>query len=1005
MISNNKKVHMTIIDKFYKIVGDSPQKSAISMKDKSLTYNDLNVLSNNIAHHLIAQGIQKRDFVGVFLNRSIEGIISLLGIMKTGAVYVPIDPAYPDERIQYMMDDTSCKLVITNSHYQEKLKNIGFDKKIYTVDHIEANAQNIQCSQLDESDLAYVIYTSGSTGNPKGTLIKHKGVLNLAEWLGEHYRFNDATVISEFASFSFDASIIDIFQALLNGVRLHILSEDSRKDPIRLIDEISDEQITNMILPTAYFRNMTILLKEEDLPKLSSLKVIALAGEALTGEMVRLWQQKFGYSIKISNFYGPTETTVMASFYDIEGKWPEDMANVPIGKPIQDFHLYIVNESGEMCKTNESGELLIEGPGLSVGYLHKPEKTAQAFIDHPTKKDTKLYKTGDIVRLLDNGNIEFVGRNDHQVKIRGHRVEIGEIEDKMLKIPFLKEVAVIPKQVKNQEKELFAFYTSKTNTTIDKSTIFQELKNTLPDYIIPSYFIQLEEMPIAPTGKIDRKLLAILDYDQLQSANIIEPRNETERILAQAICDELEIKKIDTTEDLFTNGLNSLKVLNVLVKLKPNYPNISIQDFYQYRSIEKIAQFILTDTAIHDGHANDEGMLVKSNLIEHPIYTEPLVNYSQQMKAKINTILLTGATGFLGSHILYDLLKNTTGPIFCLTRAKSIEEAKTRLEETLNYYFDDYPKSWLSRIYPIIGDLSKNALGLGAKTRKELIVHLDMVIHCAADVRHFGDESHFNHTNVNGTGALLNLIEENKSIRFIYISTIGIPDDLAHSNLWEEYINTKPTNFSHALENVYTSSKFEAEKLVYDAMEKGALATVCRMGNLTGHSVTGKFQKNINANAFYRMLKAAMTLEKMPKFTSLIDLTPVDLASRSIVEIAMNHETIRRTFHIVDPKPISFVQFMNHLKELGYEIDLVDKKSFSDLFLPEKGLSKEDLQLAVSILEGEGVKDSLLRWDCTQTQNYTSGISFDKKNYLSLLVQHGENVGYFPILKRKEFAF
>ncbi|MBK3495752.1 amino acid adenylation domain-containing protein [Viridibacillus sp. YIM B01967] len=999
-VTKKSDVITTIIDKFYEIVSNAPEHLAISMNNQSFTFNDINKMSNEVARKLLEQGIKKGDFVGVFLNRSIEAIISLLGIMKSGGVYVPIDPTYPDERIGYMINDTSCKLVITNSLHQGKLEEIGVYQNIYIVDKIGFYDHNIQCKELTSSDLAYVIYTSGSTGNPKGTLITHKGVLNLAEWLGNHYQFDNETVISEFASFSFDASIIDIFQALLNGVRLHILSEEARKDPNQLIEEICFQKITNMILPTAYFRNMTILLNEQDLSKLASLRVIALAGEALTGEMVRLWQKKFGYSIKLSNFYGPTETTVMASFYDINGKWPEGMANVPIGKPIRGFNFYIVNEKGMFCEITEPGELLIEGPGLSAGYLNKTEKTAEAFIDHPTKKDTRLYKTGDIVRLLENGNVEFIGRNDHQVKIRGHRVEIGEIEDKMLKIALLKEVAVIPREVKNFEKELFAFYTGKSNKTIEKSEIYQEIKGTLPDYMIPSYFIQLDEMPIAPTGKIDRKSLETIDYQELLSADIIEPRNDIERILAQAVCNELQVEKLHIKEDLFTNGLNSLKVLNVLVKLKPHFPEISTQDFYQYRSIEKLAEHITSFEATEQ----DERYIVEGDLIEHPLYTKPLVDYTQEMKTELNTTLLTGATGFLGSHILYDLLENTESHIYCLTRAKSLEEAKIRLEETLKYYFTKFPETWVSRISPILGDLSQQSLGLTLETRKQLETNLDAIIHCAADVRHFGEESHFNNVNINGTQALLNLVKENKSARFVFISTIGIPDELAHTNLWEEFINTKPTSFPHTLTNVYTSSKFEAEKLVYQAMEEGTLATVCRMGNITGHSVTGKFQKNIETNAFYRMLKAVMTLGKIPEYTALIDVTPVDLASRSVVELVTMDKAIGRTFHIVDPEPIPFLQFITYLKEQGYEIDLVNTKSFSELLLPEKGLDTETLQLAVSILEGEGVKDSLFRWDCSQTEMYTSQKSLDIENYISLLVQHGKEVGYFPALKKRDLV-
>ncbi|KAB2332154.1 amino acid adenylation domain-containing protein [Cytobacillus depressus] len=999
-VKTMKNTDLTIIDKFHEMVSIFPKYPAISMNNESLTYDDLNKMSNEVAFKLINQGVRKGDFVGVFLNRSMEAIISLLGIMKSGGVYVPIDPSYPDERISYMVNDTACELVITNSILQGKLDEVGFSRNIYLVDKIGFDDRNIECQELTSADLAYVIYTSGSTGNPKGALIKHQGVLNLAAWLSDHYQFDNDTVISEFASLSFDASIIDIFQALLNGVRLHILSEESRKDPNQLAKEIADQKITNMILPTAYFHHMTSILNEHDLQKLASLKVVALAGEALTGEMVRLWQGKFGYAIQISNFYGPTETTVMASFYDIAGEWPEEMANVPIGKPIRGFDFYIVNEKGMDCKTNEPGELLIEGPGLSVGYLNQPEKTAEAFIDHPTKKNTKLYRTGDIVRLLEDGNVEFIGRDDQQVKIRGHRVEIGEIEDKMLKLPFLKEAVVIPRQVKGHEKELFAFYTGKSSEKIEKNKIHHELKSALPDYMIPSYFIQLDEMPIAPTGKIDRKHLEKVDFKEVLSANIIEPRNEVEMIISQALCDELHVDKLDIKEDLFTNGLNSLKVLNVLVKLKPHFPEISIQDFFQCRSIEKLAEHI----ASLESEEWDEGQLIEKNLIEHPLYTKPLKGYTYKMKPELTAILLTGATGFLGSHILYDLLENTKAHIHCLTRASSTEEAKNRLEEILKYYFVEIPETWLSRIVPVLGDLSQEAMGLTSAARTYLETNLDMIIHCAADVRHFGEQSHFNKVNIGGTASLLNLVKNNKGAKFIYISTIGIPDDLAHSNLWGEFIGTNLTSFSYTLTNVYTSSKLEAEKLVYQAMEEGTLATVCRMGNITGHSVTGKFQRNIETNAFYRMLKAVMTLGEIPEYTAIIDVTPVDIASKTVVELAMKEDAIGRTFHIVDPEPTPFVQFINYLKELGYAIELVDKASFSKLLLPEKGLDSETLQLAVSILEGEGVKDSLYRWDCSQTEMFSTQKPLDKEIYLSLLVQHGEEVEYFPALQKRDLV-
>ncbi|MBS4190545.1 amino acid adenylation domain-containing protein [Bacillus sp. FJAT-49705] len=992
-MKNSDKVFSghTIIGKFCDQVSKYPSRVALSSQNRRLAYEELNQYANGMALELVNTGVKKGDFVGVFINRSIEAVIGLLGILKIGAVYVPIDPNYPPERIEYMISDTNCSVIITNSEARTKLPILKNNPAIIDVNRIDRVQENILCKELLPEDIAYVIYTSGSTGMPKGTLLKHVGVPNLVEWIADHYHFHAHTVIAEFASFSFDASISDIFQALLNGVQLHLFSEEARMDHKILLEEVHEHKVTNMVLPTAFFNSMVPMITENEKEKLSSLEVFAVAGEALTGEMVRIWQEKFGLTPMLSNFYGPTEATVMASYYDLDFQLPKNVANVPIGIPIQNVKLYVVNEKGQLCQPNEPGELIIEGPGISIGYHNQPEKTEAVFIKQ--NETCFLYKTGDIVKLLPEGTIEFVGRKDDQVKIRGHRVEIGEIENFLQGLDYVHEVAVVAR-ANNGIKELYGFYKLKENVDVPKQLLENEMKKVLPDYMIPAYLIKLEEMPIAPTGKIDRKKLENIDIQPFFMQDIVGPRNETEEILVRELGKEFLLEKFDVREDIFTIGASSLKILNALAKLKPHFPMLSIQDFYKNRTVENLAQYINATKKSEKKQA----IQIAQSLKEHPIYIGPKNEYSSSKLEKgTEQILLTGSTGFLGIHILLDLLKETNANIVCLVRGKSEIEARTRLLDSLFYFANEQLDT--TRIQIIVGDLGTEQLGLSQEMHTKLANSLDRIIHSAADVRHFGDEEHFHNVNVKGTQRLLDLAYHNKHIQFTYISTIGIPEGLAEEGLWDDYCEMLPSEFSSSLNNVYTNSKFEAEKLIHQAMEDGIQASVFRIGNLTGQSTSGVFQKNIDSNAFYRMIKGLILLGKIKKSEAIVDLTPVDIASRAIIDISFNAQSYGKTFHIVDPNPMKFNEFMQSLKKLGYFIEQVNKEDFSD-WIFKADLPQESKQLAISIIEGEGLKESLWEWDCEQTRlfvrSYDSSFTH-RDEYIKSIIKHGQEVGYFPL--------
>lgn len=997
----------TIPKMFEEAVNSFPNNIAISSNEGQYTYKELNEKANNLANCLIEKGLNKGDFVTIFMERSLETIISILGILKAGGVYVPLDPEHPEERNTYIVSDTKSPFIVTKNLYVNKAKDLLSNsvsvKEIILLDDIADFSIENPNVNLKSTDLAYVIFTSGSTGRPKGALIAHKGVVNLGCYIRKELSINEKEILTQFSTYSFDASVWDTFGSLFWGARLHLLSSEERMSVEEFADAIERTKATFItILPTVFFNQIATHLSKDSYSKLSTAKKIAVAGEALSGELVRAFQRKFKNSIEIFNLYGPTETTVVATGYSVKELIPENQANIPIGKPYDNYEVYIVNEENQLCPINVPGELLIDSVGLAKGYLNQEEKTKEVFIDNPFKENSIIYKSGDIVRLLENGYIEYVGRKDSQVKILGHRIEIGEIENTFAKHPQVQDVAIIPKK-ENGETFLVAYYTSKNNVEIKGSILKGFLQERLPVYMVAKYINQLEKMPISPTGKIDRKKLSTYEVIKIeQNDNYVEPQNEIQTIVADAWKQVLGVDKISIYDNYFDIGGHSLKIMSILVILKPHFPNLKIGDFFKYKTIADLSVHInelQKEDAKIDKKANT-GVWEVKGLNEYP----SALNYKVELKGytKPQNILLTGSTGYLGSHVLNELIKTTDAKIYCLIRKSKDQSLLEKLVDTMKVYFDkDIINQINDRVITIEGDLEKEKLGISLSDTELLNEKIDTIIHTAADVRHFGDAAHFEKVNIQGTKYLLDIAKSKKEVRFHHISTLGIPEDLALSGQWEDVLSKDKFDNDLKLENVYTNSKLDAEKLVYQAGEEGMPITVYRAGNLTCNSENGGFQKNINSNAFYRVIKAMLLLGKAPKANCCLDFTPIDYASKSIVELVCKNNTVGETFHICNPDQVLYTSMIDMIKRFGYEIELMDEAEYREwLFNTKIDKNQEGLELAIAQLEGDSVKDSDYCFACGNTMNYLDSSLSKFRNidqgFMNKMLNHAIKVGYFP---------
>lgn len=995
----------TIPEVFYQSAALFAERIALSFEGGMMTYRQLNERSNQIAHMLMANGLQKGDYVAIVMERSKETIESLLGVLKAGGVYVPIDPSYPKERCQYLLNDTGAPFILTKDEHAQLLDDLLHSnlhpRTVFTLERIEATLpkDNINVD-LNPSDLAYIIYTSGSTGKPKGTMLRHYSVINLITDNQKIYQSTEKDVYSQFISYSFDPSITETFTAFFSGARLHMLTSMERVSVETFADMIKRERVTAATVPNAFFTQLATHLPADQRNALASLKYLSVGGEALMSAVLQKWQEKFGTHTEIVNVYGPTECTVLSSYYRVKDKVKDSQSSIPIGKPIANYEMYIVNKDDQLCPVNVPGELCIAGVGLAAGYLNQPVQTSEAFVPHlfSNEPDKLMYRTGDLVRLLPNGVIEFVGRKDSQIKVRGFRIELGEIEAVLGHHPSIQEAVILAKKMADGNNSLFAYYTISGGMQVGQAEIREYLASNLPEYMVPERLIEVQEMPLSPTGKIDRKQLADIDIAIPLTSHYDAPENERQQMLANAWENVLSIERVGIHDNFFHIGGHSLRVLEILVQVKKYIPFLKIQDFFQYQTIAELDVYISNYEPEHVDTTKRTAELVLKDLMEPSVL--PVTQIVKPLP--MNTVLLTGATGYLGSHVLHELLVRTNAHIYCLIRQNSQATLDAKLKESMQFYFDEEIVAMMDkRVTVIQGDLGKHALNLSPEDKHTLREEIDAIIHCGADVRHFGAASHFHDVNIEGTRYLLELAKQKAGVHFHHVSTIGIPEELATSQ-WMDNQMHGDFDYDVTLENVYNQSKLVAENIVRKAAEDQIPISIYRVGNLTCHSETGKFQRNIDDNAFYRMIKSMLCLGKTPEANWHVDFTPINYASQALVVLARQPKSNGHIFHLCNPVPLTYLNFIEDVKAFGYELEIVTADEYEDWLL--NGEHPDDLQeylsLAIAQLEGDGASDSAFIFNSNKTQEFlaNTGVTCTEPdpNFIKTMIKYGIQMGYFP---------
>ena len=592
--------HKTIHQLFEEQAERTPDNIALVFGDKQLTYRELNEKSNQLARLLRKKGIKPDSIIGIMVERSLEMIIGIMGVLKAGGAYLPIDPNYPVDRISYMLEDSGATLLLTDSGelINDTFNNISYidlsDERIYTGEYSNLEENN------NPNNLAYIIYTSGTTGQPKGAMIEHRNVVRLMFNDRMQYDFGEKDVWTMFHSFCFDFSVWEMYGALLYGGKLVVVPSLTAKDPKEYLRLLKKEGVTVLNqTPSAFYR----LAQEETIRKGKKLciRYVIFGGEALKPIMLKAWKEKYP-DTKLVNMYGITETTVHVTYKEIG--WNEiekDISN--IGKPIPSLTTYVMDRNMKLLPIGVIGELCVGGDGLGRGYLNRPELTSEKFVINLYTGE-RIYKSGDLARFLPNGEMEYYARLDHQVKIRGFRIELGEIEAVLLRNADIKEAVVTAKD-NSGDKYLCAYIISDEELKV--SMIREHLSKVLPDYMIPSYFVHLDKLPLTSNGKLDRKALPEPDGSISTGVEYEAPTNETEEKLAGIWQEVLGVERVGINDSFFELGGDSIKAIQVSSKLHAYGMRLEIKEIFTNPRIkELVKQLKVSDKKVDQGMVEGE---------------------------------------------------------------------------------------------------------------------------------------------------------------------------------------------------------------------------------------------------------------------------------------------------------------------------------------------------------------------------------------------------------------
>jgi amino acid adenylation domain-containing protein/thioester reductase-like protein len=973
-----KSVHPTnvsLVELFIQQATYHPNYPAIITLERTLNYDELAHYAQSLAIYLRQQGVQHEVPVAILLAPGIAQIICQIAILEAGGSCVPLDPAMPDERLSFMLQDLQVNLTITDIQSQGRTlpsRFIIFDQHLLTTaddSFLPANNQGL-------TQRTHILFTSGTTGRPKAVQIEARGIIRLV--INTHYvNLSTTDRVACIANPTFDASLFEIWGALLNGAAVVIIPKKIIIDPYLFEKFLHQFHISIMFITTALFN-----LVANTCPRaFSDMCYLLVGGEVLTPQSLRLVLQSAPPQ-HLLNVYGPTESTTFTLFYEVmlaelTGN------NVPIGQPIDNTDAFILDDQLQLAAPDKIGHIYIGGEGLARGYWNRPEANSQCFIMADLDGDNQLrriYDSGDLGWQRVDGIFMYAGRTDNQIKIRGHRIEIEEIEARLLESLFLQSAAVCVIRKENIEPYLVSFIVPEHPDTFSKSEVTDWLKQRLPDYMLPRLIV-VSCLPLTLNGKIDRpRLIAELaDQQTLFQPNIEISENELAVLnIWQQV---LDIPDISLDDDFFQLGGSSLQSAQLVIEVGRKFgKRLSIQNLYDAPTPRQLVQSI---QQTHQEQYDLSAVLCNDSLLPSDI--QPLSQPLQPwLTPTTGRVLLTGATGFLGAFFLRDLLlQREIRQVVCLVRAQDNDDALQRIKKNLSQYAF-WQDSFLPRLQAVASDIAEPLLALDILTYERLTIECDVIFHLAAHVNYIQPYSAHYSGNILGTLNILRFAVSGKVKPLHYVSTIAVFGPaglLSPTPIIYEDDDIMPYLEGMQYDSGYSQSKWAVERIIWQAKERGIPLAVYRPGFIMGDSVTGAG----NPKDFVaRLIRGCIKIGAYPKLINQRkEFVPVNYVSAALFNISRDNLRLGKAYHLVPPdnkQSTDLNPFFELLNQCGYQLKCLNYPEWIAKLETDKELGSNPLMPLLPMLS-EVVYKQLTRWEVYEnmpvydTQNTKSALA------------------------------
>ena len=898
-----------VVEMFLKAAKQYPENKAVVCGEESLLYSELDDISDRVATYLSSRGIGKGDVVAIIVERNPYMAIAALGVLKSGAAYQPLDFTYPADRLQFMVQDAGAKLLIGD----EDLVGLvaGFSGDILLTKDISSLAKGECKVSISPEDALCILYTSGSTGTPKGAVIEHKNIRAFVAWYHRNLGLKAGDVVAAYASYGFDAHMMDLYSPLTTGATMCIVPSSIRLNLDQINDYYRDNCVTHIFMTTQLARMYATTLTPP-----ASLRYLMLGGETLVP-----LDAPEGYSLM--NVYGPTECTIFTTTFPLDQN--NRRARIPVGKALDNFHLYVVGTDGCRVPIGALGELWASGPQVSRGYLNRPEKTAETYLKNPFDHDKDhavIYRTGDIVRMLPDGNVDFIGRRDGQVKIRGFRIELSEVEGIIRQYPGIKDATVQAFDDPAGGKFITAYVVS--DSVVDESALAAFIKQTKPPYMVPAVVMQIDAIPLNQNQKVNKR--ALPQPEKKARTDGQSAKNETEKTLCQIFGEILKIDNFFANDSFFDMGGTSLSATRVVLEAKKKGLQFTYSDVFDNPTPQKLAALISgEDTGVFNPQKDiDE---YDYTAINNLLANNTLETFLNGERRPLGNVALFGATGFLGIHVLNQLLENYQAKVYAVVRQSGGLSAEKYLSNLYYYYFGETFADYGERIVIVEGSLTDS--DCFARLAQEPV---DTVINCAANVKHFSKGTDIEDVNYYG---FLNIIDFCKKTGacLVQTSTMSIGGTVCGNDFPIKTLGEHSLYLGQDCSgSKYIWSKFLAERAALQAATEGLNVKIMRLGNLAPREVDGEFQINAKTNSFMRDFRAYGIAGAYPydADTNVFHCAPIDSTAEALLLLAQTPQGCV-LFHDYNNHNILFGDIIEQMQRMGIPVRGVEPAEYHQI--------------------------------------------------------------------------